>query len=283
MFNRSRYKHRGLLYSLIKDNKYSQRGQFVDERGYVRYSDTNKLVHRHVAEKYIAGRKLLPGEDVHHKNRNKLDNGIENLEVKNHDDHMLHHALHGEHTVSYIFNRFLSGKKDIEIVKQDSKDMFLRLKVIQISKGEAKVMRKKIVILGIVVILVAVGLSGCNQITDSRIEIKLINDYDEEIHVTLRVSGAAIDEELLILSNINKTDDVYIATGGEKSVYFDNLILDFEDQSSVSTLWSLEVNSNLGHSGLYTLQEAENATSPSILQHGVTLTFHQDGTITQEG
>jgi hypothetical protein len=142
-------------------------------------------------------------------------------------------------------------------------------------------MKKQLLIIGIIALLVTVGLSGCNQITDSRIEIKLINDCDQEIHVTLMVSGAAIDEELFVLSNINKSDDVYIATGGEKSVYFDNLILDFEDQSSVSSLWSLEVNSNLGHSGLYTLQEAENATSPSILQHDATLTFHQDGTITK--
>jgi HNH endonuclease len=90
----------------------TQRGQYIDENGYARYSDTNKIVHRHVAEKYIVGRKLLPSEDVHHKNRNKLDNRIENLQVKDHDDHMLHHALQSEHTGSYILNKlFFSGKK----------------------------------------------------------------------------------------------------------------------------------------------------------------------------
>ena len=104
-------RRRGLFYKLTKDIKYSQRGQYIDERGYARYKDTNKLVHRHVAEKYIVHRKLLPGEDVHHKNRNKLDNRIENLEVINHDDHILTHALHGEHTVSYVFNRLFFGKK----------------------------------------------------------------------------------------------------------------------------------------------------------------------------
>jgi hypothetical protein len=87
-----------------------ERGQYIDENGYARYNDTNKLVHRHVAEKYILHRKLLPDEDVHHRNRNKLDNRIENLEVKNHDDHMLHHALHGEHTGSYILHK-MNGKK----------------------------------------------------------------------------------------------------------------------------------------------------------------------------
>jgi len=91
--------------------KLAQRGQYIDGNGYARYSNSNKLVHRHVAEKYILGRKLLPGEDVHHKNRNKLDNRSNNLQVKHHDDHMLHHALHGEHTLSYIFNKLFTGRK----------------------------------------------------------------------------------------------------------------------------------------------------------------------------
>jgi alpha-D-ribose 1-methylphosphonate 5-triphosphate diphosphatase PhnM len=93
------------------NSKLAQRGQYIDENGYARYNDTNKLVHRHVAEKYIVGRKLLHGEDVHHKNRNKLDNRIENLQVINHDDHMLHHVIHGEHTGSYILNKLFTRKK----------------------------------------------------------------------------------------------------------------------------------------------------------------------------
>ena len=103
----------GKIRKSLEINPYGtleERGQYIDENGYARYNDTNKLVHRHVAEKYILHRKLLPDEDVHHKNRNKLDNRIEKLEVKNHDDHMLHHALHGEHTGSYILNK-MTGKK----------------------------------------------------------------------------------------------------------------------------------------------------------------------------
>ena len=101
---------RGLLNSFFKNVKYSRKGQYIDERGYARFKDTNKLVHRHVAEKYIVHRKLLTTEDVHHKNRNKLDNRIQNLEVVNHEDHMFNHAICGEHTFSYVFNR-LFGKK----------------------------------------------------------------------------------------------------------------------------------------------------------------------------
>jgi hypothetical protein len=102
---------KGIIHRSIQEGKYAQRGQYIDQRGYARYKDTNKLVHRHVAEKYIVHRQLRSDEDVHHINRNKLDNRIENLRVLNHDDHMLHHALHGEHTGSYILSKIIGGKK----------------------------------------------------------------------------------------------------------------------------------------------------------------------------
>lgn len=51
-----------------------------DKRGYKRFSDSGKLVHRHVAERKI-GRPLRNGEVVHHKNRDKTDNRRSNLEV----------------------------------------------------------------------------------------------------------------------------------------------------------------------------------------------------------
>ena len=64
---------------------------YVDEKGYKRYSDSDKLVHRHVVEMKLS-RKLRSGEVVHHKNRNKLDNRRENLWVFN--SQTKHHKIH---------------------------------------------------------------------------------------------------------------------------------------------------------------------------------------------
>ena len=53
---------------------------YVHSDGYKRYEDSDKSVHRHVAERKL-GRKLRKGEVVHHKNRDKLDNRRDNLWV----------------------------------------------------------------------------------------------------------------------------------------------------------------------------------------------------------
>ena len=53
---------------------------YIDSKGYKRFKDSNKLVHRSVAEQKL-GRKLKPKEVVHHKDRDKTNNSFINLHV----------------------------------------------------------------------------------------------------------------------------------------------------------------------------------------------------------
>lgn len=64
-----------------------KKGYYIDPRGYYRYSNSNRLVHRHIAAKHVVKRRLKFGEVVHHKNGNKLDNRISNLQVMTWDAH----------------------------------------------------------------------------------------------------------------------------------------------------------------------------------------------------
>jgi len=61
--------------------------QYIGPHGYLRYSDSRRLVHHHIAEVYVVDRKLKTGEVVHHINGNKLDNRSENLEVMSWEEH----------------------------------------------------------------------------------------------------------------------------------------------------------------------------------------------------
>ncbi len=53
---------------------------YIDQNGYQRYLFNGKLVHREVASKKL-GRRLRPGEVVHHIDRNKTNNDPSNLWV----------------------------------------------------------------------------------------------------------------------------------------------------------------------------------------------------------
>ena len=79
---RPRYKRR-------TKRKFADKGQYIDKNGYARFIDSDILVHRYVAEKHVVGRKLLPNEEIHNKNRNKLDNRAKNLQVTTHGRHMV--------------------------------------------------------------------------------------------------------------------------------------------------------------------------------------------------
>ena len=74
--------HNGYLMVRQPDHPYA------DAKGYVR-------VHRLVMEKHL-GRYLTPDEDCHHKDRDKLNNQIANLEIMSRSDHTKLHLEAGE-------------------------------------------------------------------------------------------------------------------------------------------------------------------------------------------
>jgi hypothetical protein len=145
-------------------------------------------------------------------------------------------------------------------------------------------MKKQLAIMGIVAILVTVGLSGCYQSNNSGVDIKLINKCDEELHISLFITGDYwIGWDWNVSKRITSSAvDVHLDSGEERSVHFDNLKMEFENQNGVEITWTVWVNSDLGHGDDFRIQDEYNATSPNILRHSTTITFHQDGTVTHE-
>ncbi len=75
-----------------ENNNKSTLITYIDDYGYRRFNDSNKLVSHWVVEKYVRRQKLLPGQVVHHIDGNKLNNKPSNLQVFNSQlDHDRHH------------------------------------------------------------------------------------------------------------------------------------------------------------------------------------------------
>lgn len=77
-------------------------GITISAGGYLQFTasvangeQAGKFLHTIVAE-WTIGRKLLPGEVVHHQDRNTLNNDPKNLEVMTASDHAKLHIISGE-------------------------------------------------------------------------------------------------------------------------------------------------------------------------------------------
>lgn len=75
-----------LHYWNLKTMEFEGREIYEDQRGYYRFTDSDKLVHRWVVEKGI-GRKIPQGCVIHHVNHDKHDNRFENLQITTWNEH----------------------------------------------------------------------------------------------------------------------------------------------------------------------------------------------------
>ena len=89
-----------------EDNKESK--TYIDDNGYLRFTSTDRPVHRWAAEKKI-GRKLTREEVVHHRNRNKLDNSPGNLQVFPNQE--AHEEQHRKDEEKYGFGFSYMGRR----------------------------------------------------------------------------------------------------------------------------------------------------------------------------
>ena len=68
---------------------------YIDKKGYKRFKDSGKLVHRHVMERKL-GFRLRKNVIVHHMNGIKTDNRFENLQLMTKKEHFKHHMTRKE-------------------------------------------------------------------------------------------------------------------------------------------------------------------------------------------
>lgn len=93
-----------ILYRIIKylrrpriRYKRQYRIKYLDKKGYKRYKDNDRLVHREIAWNNIYDFDKHPLRfreyDIHHKDRNKLNNKIKNLELLTRKQHKEIHGI----------------------------------------------------------------------------------------------------------------------------------------------------------------------------------------------
>ena len=64
---------------------------YIDKKGYKRYSNSGKSVHRYVASRKVGG-KIGKGRVVHHRDGNKRNNRRSNLQVMKRSSHSRLHT-----------------------------------------------------------------------------------------------------------------------------------------------------------------------------------------------
>ena len=87
---------------------------YTDEYGYRRFRDSDKLVHRWVAYKYLydPDHYSYPFSyyQIHHIDSNKMNNHMDNLEILTPDEHMLVHGIFEPENTTYEYCGDSSGE-----------------------------------------------------------------------------------------------------------------------------------------------------------------------------